>query len=77
MFQAEDRAHRIGQAHSSVNIYYIQGRGTVDEMIMERLAKKSEIVRDILDHMIIKEKEDNRPKPTDYSTLNQLSEEPT
>ena len=55
----------------------MQGRGTVDEMIMERLAKKSEIVRDILDHMIIKEKEDNRPKPTDYSTLNQLSEEPT
>ena len=37
--QAEDRAHRIGQKNS-VNIYYMNGRGTVDDQIFELIHNK-------------------------------------
>ena len=46
--QAEDRAHRIGQKNS-VNIYYMNGRGTVDDHIFSLLHSKSLITSDVTD----------------------------
>lgn len=37
--QAEDRVHRIGQSNS-VNVQYLVGRGTVDEILWRMLCKK-------------------------------------
>jgi SWI/SNF-related matrix-associated actin-dependent regulator of chromatin subfamily A-like protein 1 len=51
MTQAEDRAHRIGQ-QNSVNIYYMHGPDTVDDLIFQILAEKSEVVSDALDGKI-------------------------
>ena len=48
MNQAEDRAHRIGQ-QNSVNIYYLYGKNTVDDVIFHILSFKSEVVSDALD----------------------------
>lgn len=48
LFQAEDRAHRFGQT-KEVNIYYLVGRGTLDEYVMETLIKKSAIFEKIFD----------------------------
>ena len=36
MSQAEDRAHRIGQSNS-VNIYYLCGKGTVDDHMVNMI----------------------------------------
>lgn len=36
MIQAEDRAHRIGQKQN-VNIYYLHGAGTVDEVLFQMI----------------------------------------
>jgi SWI/SNF-related matrix-associated actin-dependent regulator 1 of chromatin subfamily A len=36
MNQAEDRAHRIGQKNC-VNIYYLHGRATLDDLIFDLL----------------------------------------
>jgi hypothetical protein len=41
--QAEDRAHRIGQA-SSVNIYLLHARGSIDDVIWAALQDKLEHV---------------------------------
>jgi SWI/SNF-related matrix-associated actin-dependent regulator 1 of chromatin subfamily A len=38
--QAEDRVHRIGQA-ASVNVQYLVGRGTIDEILWRMLGKKA------------------------------------
>ena len=46
--QAEDRAHRIGQKNS-VNIYYMNGRGTVDDQIFELLHNKALVTTDVTD----------------------------
>ena len=46
--QAEDRAHRIGQKNS-VNIYYMNGRGTVDDQIFDLLHSKALVTTDVTD----------------------------
>jgi len=49
MIQAEDRAHRIGQQHSCVNIHYLYGADTIDEIIFPRLRDKYFVVSTTLD----------------------------
>ena len=56
MAQAEDRVHRIGQKNS-VNIYYLIGKNTIDEDIIEMLDKKREIIEKTLDNMILDDSE--------------------
>lgn len=48
MLQAEDRAHRIGQ-HSCVNIYYLFGEETLDEIIFPMIQFKGHVVSRALD----------------------------
>lgn len=47
--QAEDRILRIGQEASSVNIYYLIGRNTIDEYVWDIIEKKRKIVSQIID----------------------------
>jgi SWI/SNF-related matrix-associated actin-dependent regulator of chromatin subfamily A-like protein 1 len=49
MIQAEDRAHRIGQQHPCVNIHYLYGADTIDEIIFPRLREKYFVVSTTLD----------------------------
>lgn len=46
--QAEDRAHRYGQERQ-VNVYYYIAKDTVDEDIVDLLAKKNQIIQAILE----------------------------
>lgn len=46
--QAEDRAHRIGQT-GTVNVYYYVAKDTIEEDIIELLAKKKSIVQEVID----------------------------
>lgn len=48
MIQAEDRAHRIGQA-KSVNIHYLFGPGTLDEFIWPKVHAKLTVITGALD----------------------------
>jgi SWI/SNF-related matrix-associated actin-dependent regulator 1 of chromatin subfamily A len=48
MIQAEDRAHRIGQA-KSVTCYYMYGEDTLDSLIYPRLRLKSEVISNCVD----------------------------
>ncbi|WRX24530.1 SNF2 [Theobroma cacao] len=48
LIQAEDRAHRIGQA-SSVNIYYLLANDTVDDIIWDVVQNKLETLGQMLD----------------------------
>lgn len=48
MAQAEDRAHRIGQKNS-VNIYYLHGKGTLDDEIYSILHEKSLVTTGVTD----------------------------
>lgn len=50
MIQAEDRAHRIGQEHTCVNIHYLYGPNTLDELIYQKLLEKHFIVTETLDN---------------------------
>ena len=43
LVQAEDRAHRIGQA-SSVNIYFLHVKASIDDLIWQKLGRKLEHV---------------------------------
>lgn len=49
MIQAEDRAHRIGQEHNCVNVHYLIGKDTVDEIIFPKLEDKFTVVSNALD----------------------------
>ena len=49
LIQAEDRAHRIGQDHNCVNVHYLFGKETVDELIFPELEKKFSVVSNALD----------------------------
>lgn len=48
MSQAEDRAHRISQ-QNCVNVYYLYGPATVDDIVFRMLNMKSEVISDTLD----------------------------
>lgn len=50
MIQAEDRAHRIGQEHTCVNIHYLFGPKTLDELIYQKLHEKHFVVTETLDN---------------------------
>jgi SWI/SNF-related matrix-associated actin-dependent regulator 1 of chromatin subfamily A len=50
MIQAEDRAHRIGQEHTCVNIHYLYGPNTLDELIYQKLLEKHFVVTETLDN---------------------------
>lgn len=46
--QSEDRIHRIGQVADSVQYYDIVAEGTVDEKIMETLARKGDFSKSVM-----------------------------
>lgn len=46
--QAEDRCHRIGQK-SSVNIYYLLARDTIEEQIAKQIDQKRKVLGQVLD----------------------------
>lgn len=48
LVQAEDRAHRIGQK-SSVNVHYLVGDGTLDDLIWPSVSHKVEVVSAMCD----------------------------
>jgi SWI/SNF-related matrix-associated actin-dependent regulator 1 of chromatin subfamily A len=50
MIQAEDRAHRIGQEHECVNIHYLYGPDTLDEVLFKMLNEKQNIFSNTLDN---------------------------
>ena len=52
MIQAEDRAHRIGQEHECVNIHYLYGPDTIDEVLFKMLNQKHNIFSNTLDNMV-------------------------
>ena len=51
MIQAEDRAHRIGQEHECVNIHYLYGPQTLDEVLFKMLNQKQNIFANTLDNI--------------------------
>ena len=52
MIQAEDRAHRIGQKNH-VNVVYLYGVATIDEIFYPRIREKYFVVSTILDDKVI------------------------
>ena len=52
MIQAEDRVHRIGQEHECVNIHYLYGPDTIDEVLFKMLNQKQNIFSNTLDNMV-------------------------
>ena len=49
MIQAEDRAHRIGQDAECVNVYYLYGKETLDEILFPMINFKSSVISHTLD----------------------------
>ena len=52
MIQAEDRAHRIGQENNCVNIHYLFGSDTLDEIIYSKLNEKFMIFSETMDNQV-------------------------
>jgi len=52
MIQAEDRTHRIGQKNP-VNIIYLYGLATIDEIFYPRIREKYFVVSTILDDAVL------------------------
>ena len=50
MIQAEDRVHRIGQDNECVNIHYLVGSETLDDLIFQKLNSKHTVVTKTLDN---------------------------
>ena len=50
MIQAEDRVHRIGQRSEFVDIKYLYRKDTMDDLILDKLQKKLNIVSTTLDN---------------------------
>lgn len=59
MSQAIDRIHRIGNKASSVNIYNLYARGTIDEYMTKLLKKKQLLFDKIIDGADVKVKSSN------------------
>lgn len=51
--QMEDRCLRIGQKASSVNIYYMIGKDTIEEKIIKLIQKKHDICNEILNGQFV------------------------
>ncbi|KAF4350534.1 hypothetical protein F8388_014995 [Cannabis sativa] len=76
LIQAEDRAHRIGQA-SSVNVYYLLANDTVDDIIWDVVQSKLENLGQMLDgHENTMKVAANQPKssPSKQKTVNSSSQ---
>ena len=52
--QASDRCHRIGQKNA-VNVYYMNGRETIDEWIYDLIEQKRKVIDGVIDGEEIKE----------------------
>lgn len=52
LIQAEDRVHRIGQKADSVNAWYLVGKDTIDEQIMQLIESKAIILEAVLDGVV-------------------------
>ena len=52
MHQAEDRAHRIGQEHDCVNVHYLYGKDTIDELILSKIINKYKVVTSTIDNKV-------------------------
>lgn len=49
-FQAEDRAHRIGSKHESIDIYQLSAHGTMDEFMNDLLEPKRQLFKELVDY---------------------------
>ncbi len=49
MYQAEDRIHRIGQQADKVEFYYMLAYNTIDEIIMNVINRKQEVLDQAID----------------------------
>lgn len=77
MFQAEDRAHRVGQKNT-VYVQYILARETADDLIWPKIQEKIMVLKELnLNHEKIDElkqqnhevNETNNRKITDFFTI--------
>ena len=60
--QAESRLHRIGQKASSVNIYYLDVKDSIDEDMAELLEKKQEVFDSVIEGKFVKKSKDAMEK---------------
>ena len=47
--QAQDRAHRIGSDHESINIYQMYARGTIDSFMRDLINEKQKIFDQLIE----------------------------